>query len=210
MKVDPEGVDGAVDVAAKNTVETSARGPEVVGQVVRQELRRALHRHPRELTAEDTLTFGERWAGRVARTSGNWKTILSFLGITAVYLIINHWVYAFDQTLQYYTFAVSVLAIFLAQVILLFQNRQSDLESVLAHNAYEQTGEIFTMQQQQVEMLESIHTLVERHEEILAKLDDMMVDVDTIVHQVGATAETEAPASVRDGHRDTGNSSPAR
>jgi uncharacterized membrane protein len=110
-------------------------------------------------------------------------------------------VYAFDQTLQYYTFAVSVLAIFLAQVILLFQNRQSDLESVLAHNAYEQTGEIFTMQQQQVEMLETIHTLVQRHEEVLAKMDDMMVDVHTIIHHVGAIPTTQEPEGMPDGHR---------
>jgi uncharacterized membrane protein len=206
VDVDPQVVDQAVDAAARQAAQKTERGPAAVEQAVRQELRQRLHRHPSELTAGHTLTFGERWAGRVARTSGNWKTILPYLGITGVYLIVNHWVYAFDQTLQYYTFAVSVLAIFLAQVILLFQNRQSDLESVLAHNAYEQTGEIFTMQQQQVEMLETIHTLVQRHEEVLAKMDDMMVDVHTIIHHVGAVPSTEEPDDMNDGHRDTGSS----
>lgn len=181
------------DAAAEKASRAIKRGPAAVEKVVRTELRQALHRHPQELESEHTLTFGERWAGRVARTSGNWKTILPYLGITVVYLVINHWVYAFDQTLQYYTFAVSVLAIFLAQVILLFQNRQSDLESALAHNAYQQTAEIFTMQQQQVEMLELIHGLAQRHEEVLVKLDDMMIDVHAIIHQVGATPTTAEP-----------------
>jgi uncharacterized membrane protein len=210
VDVDPQVVDQAVDAAAQQAAQKIERGPAAVEQAVRQELRQRLHRHPSELTAAHTLTFGERWAGRVARTSGNWKTILPYLGITGVYLIVNHWVYAFDQTLQYYTFAVSVLAIFLAQVILLFQNRQSDLESVLAHNAYEQTGEIFTMQQQQVEMLETIHTLVQRHEEVLAKMDDMMVDVHTIIHHVGAVPSTEEPDGLHDGQLEAGNSARER
>jgi uncharacterized membrane protein len=196
VEIDAKVVDEAVEAVAHKAAHTIGKGPAAVEQVVREELRQALHRHPREVTADHSLTMGERWAGRVARTSGNWKTILPYLGITAVYLIVNHWVYAFDQTLQYYTFAVSVLAIFLAQVILLFQNRQSDLESALAHNAYEQTGEIFTMQQQQVEMLDIIHGLVQRHEQVLDKLDDMMVDVHTIIHQVGGTPATEEPEGV--------------
>ena len=201
VDVDTEVVEQIVDAAAKQAAQKAERDPAAVEQAVRQELRERLHRHPKELESQHTLTLGERWAGRVARTSGNWKTILPYLGITGVYLVVNHWVYAFDQTLQYYTFAVSVLAIFLAQVILLFQNRQSDLESVLAHNAYEQTGEIFTMQQQQVEMLETIHTLVQRHEEVLAKMDDMMVDVHTIIRHVGAIPTTQEPEGMPDGHR---------
>ncbi|HEX6507427.1 MAG TPA: DUF1003 domain-containing protein [Chloroflexota bacterium] len=198
MDVDSKVVDQATDVSAKQAAENMRRGPAAVEHAIRQELRQRLHRHPSELAAAHELTFGERWAGRVARTSGNWKTILPYLGITIVYLIVNHWFFAFDQTLQYYTFIVSVLAIFLAQVILLFQNRQSDLESALAHNAYEQTGEIFTLQQQQVEMLESIHALVQRHQEILAKLDDMMIDVHTIIHQVGAIPTTVEPQGMGD------------
>jgi uncharacterized membrane protein len=205
VDVEPEVVAEAAQAAAKQAAHKSQGGPAAVEQAVRQELRQRLHRHPSELTAAHTLTLGERWAGRVARTSGNWKTILPYLGITGVYLIVNHWVYAFDQTLQYYTFAVSVLAIFLAQVILLFQNRQSDLESVLAHNAYEQTGEIFTMQQQQVEMLETIHTLVQRHEEVLAKMDDMMVDVHTIIHHVGAVPSTADSEGMQDGRSEMGS-----
>jgi uncharacterized membrane protein len=180
-------VEEAVD-AAEKAAEGTERDPAAVRKAVRQELRRGLHRHPRELERLHTMTSGERWAGRVARTSGNWKTILPYLGFTGVYLIINHWVVAFDRTLQYYTFAVSVLAIFLAQVILLFQNRQSDLESALAHNAYQQTGEIFTMQQQQVETLEIIRALTLRHEEVLDTLDEMMIDVHTIIRHVGANA----------------------
>ena len=193
MDSDDWVVEDAAEVAAKRAARAMASGPAAVEKVVRTELRQMLHRHPQELEKQHTLTFGERWAGRVARASGNWKTILPYLGITVVYLIINHWVYAFDQTLQYYTFAVSVLAIFLAQVILLFQNRQSDLESALAHNAYQQTAEIFTMQQQQVEMLELIHGLVKRHEDVLVKLDDMMIDVHAIIQHVGATPTTAEP-----------------
>lgn len=196
MGPDTQQVEEAADAAAKKVAQVVPSGAAAVEKAVRKELREALHRHPRELTAQHTLTFGERWAGRVARTSGNWKTILPYLGITVLYLVINHWVFSFDQTLQYYTFAVSVLAIFLAQVILLFQNRQSDLESVLAHNAYEQTGEIFNMQQQQVEILGTIHSLVQRHEEVLAKLDDMMIDVHSIIHRVGATVSTAEPETL--------------
>lgn len=197
MDIDNQAVNEAVDAAAVKASEVAPRGAAAIEQAVRRELQEVLHRHPRELTAQHELTFGEKWAGRVARASGNWNTILPYLGITVVYLVINHWVFAFDSTLQYYTFAVSVLAIFLAQVILLFQNRQSDLESVLAHNAYEQTGEIFTMQQQQVEILSTIHHLVQRHEEVLVKLDDMMIDVHTIIHKVGATPVTTDPSELQ-------------
>ncbi len=193
MEVDQGLVDEAAGSAAKKASQAAGSSPAAVEQIVRRELNQVLHRHPKELTAEHTLTTGERWAGWVARTSGSWHTILPYLGITALYLIINHWIFAFDSTLQYYTFLVSVLAIFLAQVILLFQNRQSDLESVLAHNSYEQTGEIFAMEKQQVETLEAIHSLVQKHEEVLDKLDDMMIDVHTIIQRVGATAVTADP-----------------
>lgn len=171
--------DGKVIAAAVERTDEGASPKEAV----RQEVAKVLHRHPRELMEKHTLTTGERMAGVVARTSGSWRTILPYLGVTIVYLLINHFVYAFDQTLQYYTFAVSVLAIFLAQVILLFQNRQSDIESALAHNAYEQTSEIYTMQQAQTEML--------------SKMDDLMGDVHQIIKTMGETPLTPAPAKRR-------------
>jgi uncharacterized membrane protein len=194
LELDGDMVDKAVEAAAKTAAEEARENPAAVEDSVRTQLRRAMHRHPRELTAEHTMTFGERAAGFVARTSGSWRTILPYLILTVIYLAVNHWVFTFDRTLQYYTFAVSVLAIFLAQVILLFQNRQSDLESDLAHNAYEQTAEIFTMQLQQVKLLEAIHTLTQRNEQVLETLDDMMIDVHTIIHRLGATSATVEPS----------------
>jgi hypothetical protein len=84
--------------------------------------------------------------------------------------------------LQHCTFAVPVLAIFLVRVILRFHHHQSDLEGALARNAYEQRGEVLLMQWQQVEMVDINDWLVQWHEQVLDKMDDMIVAVYTIVH----------------------------
>ena len=123
---------------------------------------RLSHRHPRELT--DARNFGVRMAAKVANGAGSWKFIISYLVFSALSYTVGHQVgvFHFDPyPYQFYTFLVSVLAILLAQTILLFQNQQADIENKIAHNAYDQIAEIDKVQQVQIDILNAIKSLAE-------------------------------------------------
>jgi uncharacterized membrane protein len=91
--------------------------------LINEAIARLSHRHPRELT--DTRNFGVRMAAKVANGAGSWKFIISYLVFSALYTVGHQaGVFHFDPyPYQFYTFLVSVLAILLAQTILLFQNQ---------------------------------------------------------------------------------------
>jgi uncharacterized membrane protein len=120
----------------------------------------------------DDRTFGQRAADIVAARSGWWPCILTYLAFTVLYLVVNHWVWHFDPTLQFYTFAVSVAAIFLSQVILLAGNRQSEVDRAHAEAAYRHIDALLGINEQQMDYLE---TLVQRgnaqHGQILERID---------------------------------------
>jgi CRP/FNR family transcriptional regulator, cyclic AMP receptor protein len=84
------------------------------------------NRHPNEIIEKD-MTFGERIADTVAGFGGSWTFILSFLGVLAVYTIVDSSLgtRAWDP----YPFILlnlflSMLAAIQAPVIMMSQNRQ--------------------------------------------------------------------------------------
>jgi uncharacterized membrane protein len=120
------------------------------------------HTHPREITDGQGRSFGTRAAGWVAAGAGSWAFIIAYLVFTAVYTLGHKaGILHFDPyPFQFYTFLVSVLAILLAQIILLFQNQQANIETRIAHNAYHQVAQINSVQATQLEILEQLQLMV--------------------------------------------------
>jgi uncharacterized membrane protein len=101
---------------------------------------KALHMHPGDL--QHPARPIQRFFDVVTAVSGHPACIITFLIVTTVYLIANHAWLHFDTQLTLYTAAISIEAIFLAQVILNSQGRQAEIESRLSRNSYAQVAEI--------------------------------------------------------------------
>ncbi len=90
---------------------------------------------------EEQMSFGEHMADRLAELAGSWNFILIFLGLIAVWVILNASqliFHAFDP----YPFILlnlflSLLAGLQAPVIMMSQNRQEDRDRLHAQNDYE-------------------------------------------------------------------------
>ncbi|MEA2343409.1 MAG: hypothetical protein QOF63_1578, partial [Thermoanaerobaculia bacterium] len=88
---------------------------------------------------EETLTFGQRVADRVASFGGSWPFIILFSIIMTVWMSINVLrVMNFDP----YPFillnlALSSVAALQAPIIMMSQNRQSTKDKLLAENDYQ-------------------------------------------------------------------------
>ncbi len=81
---------------------------------------------------EETLTFGQRVADRVASFGGSWTFILMFVGILVIWVVLNSFVLLRieDQAFDPYPYILlnlflSMLAAFQAPVIMMSQNRQA-------------------------------------------------------------------------------------
>ncbi len=90
--------------------------------------------------AEETLTFGQRIADRVAAFGGSWPFIILFSTIMAIWMGSNILLLAhpFDP----YPFillnlALSTVAALQAPIIMMSQNRQSSKDKLLAENDYQ-------------------------------------------------------------------------
>ena len=111
---------------------------------------------------EESLTFGQRVADRVAAFGGSWPFIFLFAAIMAVWMLINILRYAnFDP----YPFillnlVLSTLAALQAPVIMMSQNRQSSKDKLLAENDY----------QVNLKAEMEITALLRGHAEVLARL----------------------------------------
>ncbi len=129
---------------------------------------------------EDQMTVGQRLADRVAKFGGSWTFIGIFLLFMLIWMIANtvtrsHWdPYPFILL----NLVLSCLAALQAPVIMMSQNRQSSKDRLMANNDYEvnlrtevELGrlharfdelrdrdwqELVTMQQRQIEMLETL------------------------------------------------------
>lgn len=142
------------------------------------------HRAPRDVMREfdEQLTFGERLADRVAAFGGSWTFIFIFLGIMAIWMMVNTIVLA-RQAFDPYPYillnlALSCLAALQAPVIMMSQNRMAEKDRMQAKHDYEvnvkaeleilQLQEklnelrqrdwiaLIEMQQRQIEMLERL------------------------------------------------------
>lgn len=90
---------------------------------------------------DDTLTFGQRVADRVAAFGGSWTFIFLFLGLMLVWMIWNV-VVAGTQRFDPFPFillnlALSCLAALQAPVIMMSQNRAADKDRANAQADYE-------------------------------------------------------------------------
>jgi uncharacterized membrane protein len=144
--------------------------PERAVELVEQ----AFHAHPREITHGRALSFGSRAAGWVAAGAGSWAFIIAYLVFTTVYTVGHKaGILHFDPCpFQFYTFLVSVLAILLTQIILLFQNQQANIETRIAHNAYHQVAQIDRVQATQLKILEQLQMMVTEMHALESTLGD--------------------------------------
>ena len=93
---------------------------------------------------EETLTFGQRIADRVATFGGSWTFILIFVGILVVWVVLNSLVLlkigedAFDPyPYILLNLFLSMLAAFQAPVIMMSQNRQTARDRADQEHDYE-------------------------------------------------------------------------
>ena len=119
-----------------------------------------------------TTTKGDRIADRFAEVAGSWAFILGFSIVLILWILINtvvFTVHAFDP----YPFillnlVLSCIAAIQAPVIMMSQNRQEKKDRLRAENDYR----VNLKSELIVEDLHAkLDTLIEQHEQILARLD---------------------------------------
>ncbi|MQT11417.1 DUF1003 domain-containing protein [Segnochrobactrum spirostomi] len=95
-----------------------------------------------DIAFEESTTFGDRVADRVAEIGGSWTFIISFVVFIAVWAGLNavllHWSAAFDPyPFIFLNLLLSLLAALQAPVIMMAQNRQADRDRLTAAHDYE-------------------------------------------------------------------------
>jgi len=90
---------------------------------------------------EQTLTFGDHFADKVAEFGGSWRFIIWFCIFLAAWIVINT-VLAFSGPFDPYPFILlnlmlSFLAAIQAPIIMMSQNRQEDRDRIRAENDYQ-------------------------------------------------------------------------
>lgn len=166
-------------------------------------LEERLHHHPRHLhrRLQEKRTRAERMADWISSFAGSFRFTYLYIGITALWCVWNllpgvpKWdLYPFI----FYTFSVSVLAILMSNLILIAQNRQSEIETHIAHNAYDQVAEIDELAHQQTEILN-------KQNDILS----VMAQMQEVVHDI-VTSAREPSLGIGDGGPSPGRARPDR
>ena len=90
---------------------------------------------------DQSMTFGERLADRVAEVGGSWSFILIFLLVMAGWMAVNSVLLRHEAFDPYpyilLNLALSCLAALQAPIIMMSQNRQSDSDRAQAKNDYQ-------------------------------------------------------------------------
>ncbi|MEO7917644.1 MAG: DUF1003 domain-containing protein [Dokdonella sp.] len=90
---------------------------------------------------DDSRTFGERIADRVAQVGGSWTFILCFLGALVAWMLFNTWMLsqrAFDPyPYILLNLVLSCVAAIQAPIIMMSQKRQGEADRVQAQHDYE-------------------------------------------------------------------------
>jgi uncharacterized membrane protein len=92
---------------------------------------------------EEKYTFGQRMADKVASFGGSWPFIMVFLGVMAVWMLINtyvliHWKEQFDPyPYILLNLVLSMMAGLQAPIIMMSQNRQAVKDRLDASHDYE-------------------------------------------------------------------------
>jgi len=95
-------------------------------------------RNPNEVI-EEKATWGEQLADAVVNTGGSWTFIVTFGVVSAVYLIVNHWMARAAWDPYPYillNLILSMLAAIQAPVIMMSQNRQDRKDRVRSELDY--------------------------------------------------------------------------
>jgi uncharacterized membrane protein len=99
----------------------------------------SLHHVPLEISGHPS-TNAEKWSDVVADTVGSWRFIFIQLVILAIWIVVNTlaWIKAWDP----YPFillnlVLSFQAAFTAPIIMMSQNRKSDIDRLRAENDYD-------------------------------------------------------------------------
>jgi CRP/FNR family transcriptional regulator, cyclic AMP receptor protein len=113
----------------------------ILGQRIRKTdvlLQSRVARNPNEEIAEN-LSFGDRVADMVARFGGSWNFIILFLGMMAVWIVLNTWIltHPFDNPPYIgLNLILSMLAALQAPVIMMSQNRQDAKDRIRSELDY--------------------------------------------------------------------------
>lgn len=89
----------------------------------------------------ESRTFGQRLADRIAAFGGSWTFILLFLGLLALWIVVNTGLLGSARAMDPYPFIflnliLSMLAALQAPVIMMSQNRAADRDRREAKNDY--------------------------------------------------------------------------
>lgn len=89
--------------------------------------------------AKDKYTLGQKAADKIARFAGSWVFIFSFVGILAIWMIIN--IFMLTKPFDPYPFillnlVLSCVAAIQAPLIMMSQNRQEEKDRLRAENDY--------------------------------------------------------------------------
>lgn len=110
----------------------------------------------RRLHRPDNL--GARAADLLTRASGSWPALLGFLGLSVAYPPVAHLI-RFDEQLTYFTFAVSVAAIALSQIILMSQVRAAQRAEQRDIREAEQVDALWQMRLEHLEISREVRDL---------------------------------------------------
>ena len=171
--------------AAEKLMDTTYEAMDVHTQKVARHITERKHISKNtSLEQNDTKTFGQRAADAVARFGGSWAFIMLFAATLIAWVVLNSVILAnYNKAFDPYPYILlnlflSMLASIQAPIILMSQNRQSELDRLNAEHDYEvnlkaeleimllhekvdllregQWGELLAIQKQQLQLLSSL------------------------------------------------------
>jgi uncharacterized membrane protein len=121
----------------------------------------------------EPLTVGERIADNAAALVGSWRFIIIQTILVAMWVMLN--VFAWANKWDPYPFILlnlmfSVQAAYTGPILLLASNRQTATDRAMAQRDDEELGVIYTLQQEQMEILSLLKDAQDKHTEVLEVL----------------------------------------
>lgn len=174
VKVDIEGL-------LKNETEQVAKLHKLVEDSIKKQNILSTHLYQK---AEDSSTFGEKIADKVADFGGSWAFIISFFSALMGWIVLNTWILV-QKPFDPYPYillnlVLSCLAAIQAPVIMMSQNRKEDKDRKRAESDYlvnlKAEIEIRNLHQKlDMLMMEQMKSLLEIQQEQLNLLNELKV-----------------------------------
>ncbi|MDQ3810404.1 MAG: DUF1003 domain-containing protein [Chloroflexota bacterium] len=122
---------------------------------------------------QEPATLGERIADAAAGTIGSWRFIVIQTILVALWVMLN--VMAWDYRWDPYPFILlnlmfSVQAAYTGPILLLASNRQAAKDRAMAQRDDEELGVIYTLQHEQMQILNLLRDAQDRHTKLLEML----------------------------------------